>query len=79
VVGDRDRDSGTLKVKEPDTYHRDRRKLRAFLTQVKLNIKLKPKKFTTQAKTVMYALTFLRNGAFNWFEPKLTNYLHNTT
>jgi hypothetical protein len=47
VVGDRDRDSGTLKVKEPDIYHEDRRKLRAFLTQVKLNIKLKSEKFTT--------------------------------
>jgi hypothetical protein len=45
VVGDRDRDSDILKVKESDIYHGDRRKLKAFLIQVKLNIKLKSKKF----------------------------------
>jgi Retrotransposon gag protein len=66
-----------FKLKELDTFHRDQKKLQAFLTQVKLNIILNQEKFDIKEKRVMYISTYLRDRAFDWFEPKLTDYLNN--
>ena len=66
-----------FKVKEPDTFHGDRRKLGAFLAQVRLKFKLAPHEFDSSAKAVLYVSAYLRDAAFDCFEPRLTDYLTN--
>jgi len=64
-----------FRIAQPDTFHGDRKKLRAYLAQVKLYIRLNPGKLDQQADRVMFASTYLRDGAFRWFEPYLNDYL----
>jgi len=72
-------DEGGFKITQPDLFHGERTKLRAFLAQVKLNFKLNPTKFDTAQKKVMYVANLLRDGAFRWFEPYLSDYLNDDT
>jgi Retrotransposon gag protein/Zinc knuckle len=70
-------DSTSIKVNTPDTFHGDRRKLRAFVAQCDLYIRLNPQRLASSEAKVMFATTYLRDGAFDWFEPYLTDHLEN--
>lgn len=69
----------TIKVKTPDTFDGTRQNLRMFLGQVELYIGFNASKFVYEVNKVMYAGTFLRGPAFDWFEPILTDYQNNMT
>jgi hypothetical protein len=64
-----------FKVASPDLYYGDRKKLRQFLQQVKLNFLFHPESVNTEEKKVVYASTYLRGAAFDWFEPYLKEFL----
>jgi hypothetical protein len=69
--------SSQFKVAPPDLYYGDRKKLREFLNQVQLNFMFHPAAVNTPVKKVMYAATFLRGAAFDWFEPYMKDQLEN--
>lgn len=69
--------SGQFKVASPDLYYGDRKKLRQFIQQVKLNFLFHPESVNTEEKKVVYASTYLRGAAFDWFEPYLVDFLNN--
>jgi len=66
-----------LKVSAPEPFTGDRKKVKAFIIQVRLNLKFHASNFRTEDDKVLYAATFLRDGAFDWFEPYLTDYMGN--
>ena len=65
------------KIALPDLYHRDRSKLRAFLTQVKLYTGFNGHQFPTDTDKVLWAASHLRGPAFNWIETFLSDYMKN--
>ena len=67
------------KIAQPDLYHGDRAKLRAFLTQVKLYTGFNGHQFPTKTDKVLWASSFLRGSAFNWIETFLNDYITNRT
>jgi hypothetical protein len=67
--------SNGFKITQPDPYYGDRAKLRNYLVTVRLNFKLNPNMFVLESSKVMYAANLLRGAAFNWFEPRLTDWL----
>ena len=67
------------KIAQPDLYHGDRAKLRAFLTQVKLYTGFNGHQFPTETDKVLWASSFLRGSAFNWIETFLNDYIKNRT
>jgi hypothetical protein len=69
--------SSQFKVTPLDLYYRDRKKLREFLNQVQLNFIFHPAAVDTPVKKVIYAVTFLRGAAFNWFKLYMKNQLKN--
>jgi Domain of unknown function (DUF4939) len=70
-------DHASLKVNTPNTYHGDRHKLQTFLAQCNMYIHFNVSKLGSAEVKVMFATTYLRNGAFNWFKPYLTDYIDN--
>src|SRR5579862_1686749 len=58
-----------VKIPTPDTYTGNCSKLRAFLSQLKITFFLSPNRFNDDRKKVLYAISLLRDGAFNWVEP----------
>ena len=59
------------KMKNPDVFYGVRSKLRSFLSQIMLYIELHPHEFPTEQSKVLYAASFLKGPAFEWFEPHL--------
>ena len=59
------------KTKNPDVFYGVRSKLRSFLSQITLYIELHPHEFPTEHSKVLYAASFLKGPAFEWFEPHL--------
>jgi len=59
------------KTKNPDVFYGVRSKLRSFLSQITLYIELHPHEFPTEQSKVLYAASFLKGPAFEWFEPHL--------
>jgi hypothetical protein len=65
------------KSRDPDTFDgSDPRKLRTFLTQCELSFRDRPKAFNTDAAKVTFAITYLKDSAFDWFEPFITDGSH---
>ena len=60
-----------VKIATPDAFTGTRSKLRAFLSQLEITFFLSPNRFDDDRKKVLYAVSLLRDGAFNWIEPML--------
>ena len=50
-----------LKLKEPETFHGDRDKLRGFLSQLTLQFKADKAKFKNDEAKIIYAASYLRD------------------
>jgi hypothetical protein len=61
--------SSNLKIKEPDSYHRERTKLRLFLVHCELKFRTEPNKFDTDEKKIANTSSLLKDVAWNWVEP----------
>ena len=67
--------SERLKIKEPDVFKGDRKKLRAYLTQCKLYIKFRQELFNSEPEQTLWACTYLRDAAYEWAERFMNDYL----
>ena len=65
-----------LKVKEPDVFKGERSKLRVFLTQAELYIGFNVDKFSGEQEKVLWASTYFRDGAFDWFDTYVRDFLN---
>src|SRR5947207_134221 len=65
----------TVKVSTPDTFNGQREKLKPFLAQVELYMQFNSGLFTDDENKVLFAASYLRGAAFNWFQPFQTTYL----
>jgi hypothetical protein len=67
------------KVAEPDLFYGDRKKFKAYCTQVRMYLWSDSKRKTRTLKTlpeeVMWAASYLRGDAYARFEPYMTHYL----
>jgi hypothetical protein len=64
----------SVKIPQPEFFDGTRSKLRGFLTQLDTNLRINQSKLPMEADKVIYASTFLRGPAFDWFEPFLREY-----
>ena len=70
--------SGTkIKIPSPDKFLGKQRMLSSFLTQLDTYICLNYTMFRKEADKVLYASSYLRSDALNWFEPTLWDYMEN--
>jgi hypothetical protein len=69
--------STLIKINTSNTFYRDRRKLRAFVAQYDLYIRLNSQRLASLEAKVMFATIYLRDGAFDWFKSCLIDYLEN--
>ena len=58
-----------VKVPKPDLYRGDRKKTQDFITQLNDYIHFSHGQFANEAEKVLYASTFLRDSAEQWFRP----------
>ncbi|KIN92803.1 hypothetical protein M404DRAFT_172596 [Pisolithus tinctorius Marx 270] len=64
--------SSRTKLREPDTFDgTDPKKLRAFFIQCELNFQDRPWAFRTDRAKVIFAQSYLKGMALEWFEPDL--------
>jgi hypothetical protein len=63
--------SSNPKVEDPELYHSERSKLRAFITQCELKFNCEPNKFDSEVKRVNYASSRCRGNAWSWIEPSI--------
>ncbi|KIN94165.1 hypothetical protein M404DRAFT_168981 [Pisolithus tinctorius Marx 270] len=64
--------SSRTKLREPDTFDgTDPKKLRAFFIQCELNFQDRPRAFRTNRAKVIFAQSYLKGMALEWFEPDL--------
>ena len=63
-----------VKVHKAECFDGTRSKLRAFLTQMDMHIDVNNNVLRTQASRVIFVSTYLRDRAFEWFEPILREY-----
>jgi hypothetical protein len=63
--------SSNLRVEDPELYHGERSKLRAFITQCELKFNCEPNKFHSDVKRVNYASSRCRGNAWSWIEPSI--------
>ena len=66
-----------LKINTLELFDGSRGKLRAFFSQVKLFFGLNAERFPTNEHKVLFASTYLRGPAFEWFNSFLTDFLNN--
>jgi hypothetical protein len=60
------------RVREPDQFDgSDPRKLQAFMVQLELNFRDRPKMFKDDKAKVNYALSYLKGVTLDWFEPNI--------
>ena len=65
----------TVRHRAPEAFSgTDPHKLRNFLAQCELNFLASPNKFKTDQKKVLYAFSYLSDGALEWFEQKFADY-----
>ena len=70
--------SGTkIKILPPDKFLGKQRMLSSFLTQLDTYIHLNHIMFRKKADKVLYASSYLRSDALNWFKPTLWDYMEN--
>jgi hypothetical protein len=63
--------SSNPKVDDPEQYHGERSKLRAFITQCELKFNCEPNRFDSDVKRVNYASSRCRGNAWSWIEPSI--------
>ncbi|KAF4310819.1 putative retrotransposon gag protein [Botryosphaeria dothidea] len=63
------RNENAVKVPKPDLYYGDRKKTQAFITQLDDYIHFTRGDFASPADQVLYASTYLRGSAEQWFRP----------
>jgi len=63
--------SRNIKTTKPDTFHGSCSKLRSFASQLAIYFTLQPDDFTSNTNKIMFAVSLLRDSAFDWFEPNL--------
>ena len=66
-----------LKINTPEPFDDGRGKLQAFFSQVKLIFGFNAERFFTDEHKVLFASTYLRGPAFEWFNSFLTDFLNN--
>ena len=66
-----------LKINTPELFDGSRGKLQAFFSQVKLFFGFNADRFPTNKHKVLFASTYLRGPAFEWFNLFLTDLLNN--
>src|SRR6185312_11697636 len=59
------------KVASPEFFHGHRKKARSFLLQLKNVFLAQPERFASDNNRVAYAISFLRDVAFEWIAPHL--------
>ena len=59
----------------PDQFTRQRDKLKAFLTQAELYVRYNASALPTQSDRVLAVAAYLRGEAFDWFEPRIKEFL----
>jgi Retrotransposon gag protein len=64
-----------IKIEPPEKFDGKRSQLRSFLTHAKLYLTFKEHQFPTEAKKVLAIAAFLKGQAFEWFEPRMRDYL----
>ena len=64
-----------VKIKTPDSYDGDRRKLKSFLTHLDLYFGFNAHQFATPQDRVLYASSYLKGSAFDWFETYIRDFL----
>ena len=57
------------KVPPPDTFHGQRHEVKPFLSNLAIYIKLRPEEFPNEETKLLFAASFLRGRAFDWFRP----------
>ena len=61
-----------MKICEPDQFNgSDPQKLCMFLVQCELNFQDRPRSFDNDRTKVIYAQSYLKGMALDWFEPEL--------
>ena len=65
-----------LKINTPKPFDGSRAKLQAFFSQVELFFGFNAERFSTDKHKVLYASTYLRGPAFEWFNLFLTDFLN---
>jgi hypothetical protein len=75
----RDKKNTYSKIAIPDLFYRDRKKFKAYCTQVRLylwnDFKRILKAFKTLLKQMIWAASYLRRETFTRFEPYIAHYL----
>ena len=66
-----------LKINIPEPFDGSRGKLQAFFSQVELFFGFNVDRFLTDKHKVLFASTYLRGPAFEWFNSFLTDFLNN--
>ncbi len=56
-------------------FHKDRKKLRVFLTQVNIYIQFNTQKLRIIEVRIIFVVTYLRDRVFDWFKSYLIDYL----
>ncbi len=67
-----------LKVSALNAFTGERGKLRAFLAKLKLYIEFNQVKFRSEMNKGLFTISYLKNAAFNWVDPKLHEFLDKT-
>jgi Ty3 transposon capsid-like protein len=73
----REGNSKNIKIEPPEKFDGKRSQLRSFLTHAKLYLTFKEDQFPSEAKKVLAIAAFLKGQAFEWFEPRMRDYLEN--
>ena len=66
-----------LKINTPELFDGSRGKLRAFFSQIELFFGFNVDRFPTNKHKVLFASTYLRGPALEWFNSFLTDFLNN--
>ena len=66
-----------LKINTPEPFDGSRGKLRAFFSQIELFFGFNEDRFPTNKHKVLFASTYLKRPAFEWFNSFLTDFLNN--
>jgi len=67
-----------LKVPAPNVFTGERGKLRAFLAKLKLYIGFNQAKFRSKMNKGLFTVSYLKDAAFDWVDPKLHEFLDKT-
>ena len=66
-----------LRINTSEPFDGSRGKLRAFFSQIELFFEFNVDRFPTDKHKVLFASTYLRGPAFEWFNSFLTDFLNN--